>query len=169
MGTSHSYQRRPQRRAWDAKAAAATTKKPMCKHRSLSTPPLQGACAACHCQGPVIQGQLPWENARLASGCCNITPPSAATGSPCIASPSLPPAWVSQRPLISCYFNPVLSERRTDALRWPIHRGGAKSKAEPRELCEQRREREISPSSLRSSGLNLHNQHDVPCTSAIPE
>ena len=28
----------------------------------LSTPPLQGACAACHCQGPVIQGQLPWEH-----------------------------------------------------------------------------------------------------------
>ena len=59
MGTSRGYQRGPQRRAWDAKAAAATTKKPVCKPRSLSTPPLLGACAARHCQGPVIQGQLP--------------------------------------------------------------------------------------------------------------
>ena len=59
-GVSRGYQRGPQRRAWDAKAAAATTtKKPVCEHRSLSTPPLPGACAACHCQGPVIQGQLP--------------------------------------------------------------------------------------------------------------
>ena len=54
-------------------------------------------------------------------------------------------------PRSSCSFNPVLSERRTDALRRPTCRGGSKSKAEPRELCKQRREREISPSSLRSS------------------
>ena len=79
------------------------------------------------------------------------------------------PAWVSQSTLISCYFNPVLPERRTDALRCPTHKGQAKSKAEPQELCEQRREREISPSSLRSSRLNLHNQFDVPCVSGIPE
>ena len=63
-GVSRGYQRGPQRRAWDAKAAAVATKKPVCKHRSLSTPPLLGACAACHCQGPVIQGQLPRENTR---------------------------------------------------------------------------------------------------------
>ena len=63
---------------------------------------------------------------------------------------------MSQSPLISYYFNPVLSWQRTDTLRQPTRRGGAKSKAEPQELCEQRREREISPSSLRSSGLNLH-------------
>ena len=43
------------------------------------------------------------------------------------------------------------------------------SKAEPQELCEQRREREISPSSLRSSRLYLHNQLDVPCICGIPE
>ena len=43
------------------------------------------------------------------------------------------------------------------------------SKAEPQELCEQRREREISPSSLRSSRLNLHNQLDVPCICGVPE
>ena len=56
-----------------------------------------------------------------------------------------------------------------DALRRPTQRGRAKSKAEPQELCKQRRERKISPSSLRSSGLNLHNQLDVPCISGIPE
>ena len=83
--------------------------------------------------------------------------------------PSLPPAWVSQSPRSSCSFNPVLSEQGTDALRWPTCRGVAKSKAEPRELCEQRREREISPSSLRSSRLNLHRQLDVPCICWIPE
>ena len=82
MDTSHSYQRGPQRWAWDAKAAAAATKNPVCKHRSLSTPPLLGACAARHGQRPVIQGQLPRENARRASGCCNVTLASAATGSP---------------------------------------------------------------------------------------
>ena len=56
-----------------------------------------------------------------------------------------------------------------DDLRQPTCRGGAKCKAEPQELCEQRREKEISPSSLRSSGLNLHNQLDVHCISGIPE
>ena len=169
MGTSHSYQRGPHRWEWDAKAVAAATKEPVCKHSSLSTPPLPGACAARHCQDPVIQGQLPRENTRHAAGCCNVTLASAATGSPHTLCPSLPPAWVSQSPQISCSFNPVLSERRTDALRRPTRRGGSRSKAEPRELCEQRREREISPSSLRSSGLKLHNQLDVPCICGIPE
>ena len=168
-GAGCGYQCRHQRRAWNAKAAAAVTKKPVCKHRSLSTPPLLGACVDRHCQGPVIQGQLPWENTRHASGWCNVTPASAAKGLPRIPYPSLPPAWVSQSPLISCSFNPVLSERRTGALRQPTPRGGAKSKAEPQELYEQRRERKISPSSLRSSGLNLHNHLDVPCICGIPE
>ena len=76
-GASRGYQRGPHRWAWDAKAAAAATKKPVCEHRSLSTPPLLGACAARHCQGPVIQGQLPRENARRASGWCNVTVASA--------------------------------------------------------------------------------------------
>ena len=104
------YQCGPQRQAWDAKAAAAATKKPVCKHRSLSTPPLLEAYAARHCQSPMIQGQLPRENTRRAAGCCNITLASAAAGSPHILYPSLPPAWGSQSPRISCYFNPVLSE-----------------------------------------------------------
>ncbi|KAJ8783924.1 hypothetical protein J1605_008967 [Eschrichtius robustus] len=89
-GASRGYQRGPQRRAGDAKAAAAATKKPVCKHRSLSTPPLPGAGAARRCQGPVIQGQLPRENARRASGCCNVTPASAAAGSPRIRTPPSP-------------------------------------------------------------------------------
>ena len=94
MGASCSYQHRPQRRAWDAKAAAAATKKPVCKHRSLSTPPLPGAYAARHCQGPVIQGQLPRENTWCASGLCNDTLAAAAAGSPCIHTPPSPrPEW----------------------------------------------------------------------------
>ena len=74
-GANRGYQRGPQRRAWDAKAAAATTKKPVSKHRSLSTPPLLGGCAARHHQGPVIQGQLRRENARRTSGWCNVMTP----------------------------------------------------------------------------------------------
>ena len=82
----------------------------------------------------------------------------------------LPPPGLSQpESLNQLLFNPVLSERGTDALRRPTCRGRAKSKAEHQELCKQRREREISPSSLRSSGLNLHNQLAVPCICGIPE
>ena len=83
--------------------------------------------------------------------------------------PLPPPSWVSQSPLISCSFNPLLSWWRTDGWGWPTGRGGAKSKAEPQELCEQRREREISPCSLRRSRLNLHNQLDVTCVCGITE
>ena len=90
MGASRGYQRGPQRQARDAKAAAAATKKPVCEHRALSTPPLPGACAACHSQGPVIQGQLPWENTWRASGWCNVTLASAAAGSPRIRTPPSP-------------------------------------------------------------------------------
>ena len=82
-GASRGYQRGPQRRAGDAKAAAAATKKPVCEHRSLSTPPLPGACAAPHCQGPEIRGQLTRENTWHASGWCSVMPAAAAAaGSP---------------------------------------------------------------------------------------
>ena len=82
----------------------------------------------------------------------------------------LPPPGLSEpNPLISFCFNSVRCERRTDTLRRPTCRGRAKSKAGSRELCEQRREREISPSSLRGRGLNLHSQLDVPCICEIPE
>ena len=135
--TSHGYQHGPQRQAWKAKAAATANKKPVCKHRSLSTPPFPGACAACHCQGPVIQGQLPWENTWHASGCCNITPASTTSGSPRIPYPSLPPAWVSQSPLVSCSFNPVLSGCGTDAFGWPTGRGGPNPKLNTRSCANK--------------------------------
>ena len=92
MGASRGYQRGPQRRAGDAQAAAAATKKPVCEHSSLSTHPLLRACAARHCQGPVIQGQLPQENTQHVSGWCNITLASAAVGWPHTLYPSLPAA-----------------------------------------------------------------------------
>ena len=86
------------------------------------------------------------------------------------ASIPLPPPGLSEpEPPKQLLFNPFLSEQRTDTFRRPTRRGRAKSKAETRELCEQRREREISPSSLRSRGLNLHNQLDVSCICEIPE
>ena len=90
-GTSRGYQRGPQRRAGeDIGAAAAATKGPVCESRSLSTPPLPGACAARRCRAPVVRGQLPRENARRASGCCNVTPASATAGSPHIRTPPSP-------------------------------------------------------------------------------
>ena len=141
----------------------------MCKHRSLATPPLPGACATHHCQGPVIQGQLPRENTRCASGCCNVMLASASAGSPHILYPSLPPARVSQSPLISRCCNPVLAGREQKPEGNLHTKGGAKTKVEPQELCEQRREREISLCSLRSSGLNPHNELEVPCICGIPE
>ena len=82
---------------------------------------------------------------------------------------SLPLAWLSQSPHISHSFNLLLSGWRTDPRGWPTRRGGDKSKPEPQQLCKQRREREISPCSLRSSGLNIHNKLEVPCISGIPE
>ena len=90
-GVSCGYERGPHRRAGDAKAAAATTKKPVCEHRSLSTPPLPGACAARHGQRPVIQGQLPWENAQ----CLRLVQRQAGLCHRRLAPhpyPSLPPA-----------------------------------------------------------------------------
>ena len=122
-----------------------------------------------HCQGPVIQGQLPQEDTQHASGWCNAMPASAATGSPCIPYTSLSKAWVSQRHRIAAPLTPSCLSEKHNALRRPTHRSGAKSKAEPWELCEQRRERKISPSSFRSSGLNFHNQLDVRCICGIPE
>ena len=89
MAVSRCYQLGPQRWAWNANTAAAGTKKPVCKHRSLYTHPLPGACAARHCQGSVTQGQLPRENTQRASGHCNIMLASATTGSPHILYPFL--------------------------------------------------------------------------------
>ena len=121
------------------------------------------------CQGPMIHGQLPQENTQHASGFCNVTLASATKGSCHFRYHSLPLARVSQSHLISCFFNPLHSGWKKDARGQHTCRGGAKSKAEPQELCKQRREREISLSSLRSSRLNLHNQLDGPCICGIHE
>ena len=83
--------------------------------------------------------------------------------------PLPPPSLSEPEPPKQPLFNPVLSGWGTDALRWPTCRGRTKSKAEPQELCEQTREREISPSCLKSSRLNLHNQLDVPCIYGMPK
>ena len=91
-GASRGYQRGPQRRAGDAKAAAAATKKPVCEHRSLSTLPLPGACAAHHCQGPMIQGQLRRENAPQAAATSRWPLPPRARP----ASVPLPPPVLSE-------------------------------------------------------------------------
>ena len=114
MGASRGYQRRLQRRAWDAKAVAAATKKPVCKHRSLSTPPLPGAGAAHHCQGPMIQGQRPRENTRCASDWYNVTPASAAAGSPRIRTPPSPRPEGARAPEAAAPLTPsCLSEEQT--------------------------------------------------------
>ena len=136
MDVGCGYQRGHQRLAWNAKVAASATKKPVCKHRSLSTT-LPGPCAAHHCQGPMIKKQLPQENTLHASGYCNITSASATAGSLHVPYPSLPLAWVSQNPLLSRSFNPLLSGQRTDARGRPTCRGGAKSKAEPRSCANK--------------------------------
>ena len=131
MGVSWGYQCGHQRQAWNTKAAVTATKKPVCKHRSLSTPPLPGVRAARHCQGCVIQGQIPQENTQHASSWCNITLASVTVGWPHNLYPSHPPAWVSQSPWISCSFNTLLSGRRTDTRGQPTCRARAKPKAEP--------------------------------------
>ena len=111
MGASRGNQRGPQRLVGDAKAAAAANKKPVCEHRSLSTPPLLGACAACHGKAPVIRGQLPRENAGHTSGCCNVTPLPPPQARPASSVP-LPPRGLSEpEPLKQLLFNPVLSGR----------------------------------------------------------
>ena len=97
-GASRGDQRRPQRRARDTKAAAAATKKPVCEHTSLSTPPLPVACAARHCQAPVIRRQLPQENARRTSGCCNVTTPLPPQARPASSVPLPPPGLGEPEP-----------------------------------------------------------------------
>ena len=93
-GTSRGYQRGHQRRAWDAKAAAAATKKAVCKHRSLSTPPLPGACAAHHCQGPVIQGQLPGRTHGMPQAGATSCLPLLPQARPAFHTPPSPrPEW----------------------------------------------------------------------------
>ena len=149
---SRGYQCGTQRRAWDAKAAAAATKKPVCKHSSFSTPPLPGACAALHGQAPVIQGQLSRENARRASGCCNVTTPLTPQARPASSVPLPPPAWVSQSPRSSCSFNPILYGQGTDALRRPTRRGGANPKLSPGSCANKEEKGKSHPAASGAAG-----------------
>ena len=72
--------------------------KSLCVSTGHSTPPLPGAGAACHCQGPVIRGQLPQENARRASGCCNVTTPLPSKSRPAYSVPLTPPGLSEPEP-----------------------------------------------------------------------
>ena len=171
-GVSHSYHLGPLRWVQNTTTATAATKDPVCKCRSLLPPsqePVQHATA-----------RVPWSRANFPRRTHSMLQAVATSlwPLPIQACPafqlrllylSLSPAWVSKRALISHYFNPLISGWGTDTWGQPICRGGAKTKAEPQELCEQRREREISPCSLSSSGLNPHNQLGKPCMCGIPE
>ena len=97
--------------------------------RKLCSPPL----TVSHDPGKTSPGEH-----RACPGCCNVTPlVCAAAGLPRILYPSLPPAWVSQSPLISCSFNPVLSGWGTDALR-DLHKGaGPNPKLNPRSCANK--------------------------------
>ena len=126
-GGSHGYQRRHKRQAWNAKAATATNKKPVCKHRSLSTPPLLGGCATCHCQGPQIQGQLPWENTQpqaVATSCWPL--PLQAHPALC-TFPSPCPVW-ARTPESAAPLTPsCLSGNRSPQVTYTQRRGQIQS------------------------------------------
>ena len=57
----------------------------LCASTGHYPPPHRGACAAYHCQGPKIHGQLPQENTAHTSTYCNVMPASATEGSNYIA------------------------------------------------------------------------------------
>ena len=79
------------------------------------------------------------------------------------------PRGVSQSPLISCYFNPILSEGRTDASGNLHAEVEPNPKLNPRSCANKEEKGKFLPVSLRSSGLNLHNQLNVACITGIPE
>ena len=171
MGVNCGYLLRPQRWAWNANAAAAT-KNPVCKCRSLPTLPGEPEEHA--------TAWVPWSrnnfprrthgtSQAVAMLCWPLLLEACPTFQLWLPHASLSVAWVSKRALISHCFNPLLSGQGTGTWRWPTSRGGAKTKVELQELCKQKREREISLCSLRSSGLNPHNQHDKPCICGILE
>ena len=171
MGASHGYQLRTQRQVQTTNVAAATTKNPVCKHRSLPTPrqePVQ------HTTARILwsRDNFPWRTHGATQDVAMSHRPVPPQAHPAfqlwLPYHSISPAWVSKRALISCYFNPLLSWQTTDVWGQPTCRGGAKTKAEPQELCELREEREISPCSLRSR-LHPHKQLDKLCIRRIPE
>ena len=135
--------------------------------------PLPGACGACHCQGPKIQGQLcgrTHSTPQAVAMSCQPLPLQARPTIPIMTTVPLPPPSLSEPdPLISCCFNPVLSGW-AQMPEGDLHaEAGPKPKLNPRSCAKKRRKRKISLCSLRSSGLNPHNQLDEPCICGIPE
>ena len=64
-----------------ATAAAAAAESPVSKCRSQPTPSREPVLPTT-AKGPMIWGQLPWENARHTSGCSNFLLASATAGTP---------------------------------------------------------------------------------------
>ena len=109
MGMSH----RPQRQAWNTNAAAAATKNPVCKHRSLSTPPLQEPVQPATARVPWSRDNIPRRThstpQAVATSHRPLPPQDHPTFQLWLPYPYLPLAWVSKSSLISRCFNPLLS------------------------------------------------------------
>ena len=171
MGLSHSYQLGSQM-AWTTNTATIASKNPVCKRKSLPTPPwepVQHATARVLWSRDNFPGRTHSTPQAVAMSCWPLLLQARPVFQLWLPYPSLSPAWVSKKDLISHCFNPLLSGQGTDAWGWPTLRGGTKTQAEPQEICEQRKEREISPCNLKSSRLNTHSQLDKPCICGIPE
>ena len=103
--------------------------------------PTLGACAAHHCQGPEMQGQVPRENTLHSSGCCNVVPASATAGSPAfqlwLLYSSISPSWEIKRALISRCLNPLLSGRVQTPEGGPQAEAGSKPKLNTRRCVNE--------------------------------
>ena len=86
----------------------------MCEHKSLSTPPHLGACAAHHCQGPVIQGQLPQEERTARIRLVQRHAGSATVSSPRNRNPPSPWPELARAPESAAPLSPsCLSKEQT--------------------------------------------------------
>ena len=172
MGMSRGYRLGPQRRAWTTNAAAAATRNPVCKCRSLRThlqEPVQHTTARVQWYGDNFPGRTHGGPQAVVMSRWPLPPQDHPAFQLWLPNHSLSPASMSKRTLISHCFNPLLCEHWTDTWRGLTCTGSAKTKAEPQEQCEQRKEREIFMCSIRSSRLNPHNQLDKTCISGITE
>ena len=99
--------------------------------------------------------RVPWSRDNFA-GRTHSAPHTVATSlwplppqaRPALCIPPSPQGRVSQSPLISCSFNPILSEWRTDTLRRPTLRGGANPKLNPRSCANKEEKGKSLPSAL---------------------
>ena len=118
--------------------------------------PAQHATARVLSSRDNFPGRIHSEPQAVAMSCQTLLPQACPAFQLWLLCPFLSPGWVSKGALISCCFNPLLSGQGTDAWGQPPARGGAKIKAEAQGLWKQRKEREISLCSLRSSRSNPH-------------